>query len=81
VTDLAAWLLDRIAEDEERGHSLVRQWWDVGNACQSCGTDGGRVLAECDAKRRAVAMQIVEINRILALPYADQQGYREEWRP
>lgn len=54
MNDLANFILARIAEDEERGHSLVAQWFDVGNACQSCGTDGARLLAECDAKRRIV---------------------------
>jgi hypothetical protein len=57
--------------------------------------DPARVLAECDAKRRIVVscqeMQTAVVPtaaylatvtlRNLALPYADHQSYREEWRP
>lgn len=51
---LVLFLIARLAEDEARGHSLVSQWYDVGNACQSCGTDGARVLADVKAKREIV---------------------------
>jgi hypothetical protein len=56
--------------------------------------DPARVLAECDAKERLVEelarMERDEIGwdgiehevmRYLALPYADRDGFREEWRP
>jgi len=57
----------------------------------------GRVLAECEAKRRIVELSwhhlgeddygwgMEEAKRqvlvLLALPYADHPDYREEWRP
>ena len=83
MTDLADFLLARIAEDEERGQSLVTQWFDVGNACQSCGTDGARVIAECRAKRRIVEAYggaVWPVLILLALPFADHPDYRQEWR-
>ena len=56
--------------------------------------DPARVLAEVEAKRKVVAW--VELQQVpnstigddfafalyaLALPYADEPGYRDEWRP
>ncbi len=74
---LTKFLLARIAEDEDRGQSLVAQWWDVGNACQSCGTDGARVLAECEAKRR-----IIEIHEVLkGDPYGEITDRTVYWCP
>lgn len=58
--------------------------------------DPARVLAEVDAKRQIVDEHAVRGGtcsacswqdapcttvRLLALPYADRDGYREEWRP
>jgi len=58
--------------------------------------DPARVLREIDAKRRAVDYLVEEIEnaevwwyddklipvlKLLALPYADRPGYREEWAP
>ncbi|CBG71888.1 hypothetical protein SCAB_48371 [Streptomyces scabiei 87.22] len=55
--------------------------------------DPARVLCEIDAKRRIIAayenydreapeLDVPEsVLRLLALPYADRPGYREEWRP
>jgi hypothetical protein len=52
--------------------------------------DPARVLAECEAKRRIVGIhqepaewQLVSdmTLRVLALPYADRNDYRPEWRP
>lgn len=54
--------------------------------------DPARVLAEVDAKRRILDWAIVwrdrdcapwnaDCIRLLALPFADRPGYREEWRP
>lgn len=57
--------------------------------------DPARVLAECEARRRIVLLtgaaedgsdalldqvRVVTL-KLLALPYADHDGYREEWRP
>jgi hypothetical protein len=52
--------------------------------------DPARVLAEVDAKRRILDGHAMEthwcpmgdgILRVLALPYADRPGYRNEWKP
>lgn len=58
--------------------------------------DPARVLREIDAKRRIVnaiadadpdsayitaTFTAWDVLRLLALPYADRPGYREEWRP
>jgi hypothetical protein len=53
-----------------------------------------QVILECDAKRRIVERWQLgegdpedhhpvpdEVLQLLALPYADHPGYREEWRP
>jgi hypothetical protein len=56
-----------------------------------------RVLREIDAKRATLGFLVAELDRtdspwwyddklerllkLLALPYADRPGYREEWRP
>ena len=47
-----------------------------------------RGLAEVDAKRRILddceeraSIQALRLARLLALPYADRPGYREQWRP
>lgn len=45
-----------------------------------------RVLAECEAKREILDVTRGTyssdlVRRLLALPYADRPGYREEWRP
>jgi hypothetical protein len=126
MTGLAAWLLEQIAEDEavcrDQGetHTLgcaatISTAWE--HECR-CGF-AGRVLAECEAKRRIIAMHGPTTGfdgvltypaaaklcrtcgpgdnwqaeqepfgelpcdhlRLMALPYADRPGYREEWRP
>lgn len=57
--------------------------------------DPARVLREIEAKRvmvatcertvnedsRGMTSMAKEFLRLLALPYADREGYREEWRP
>ncbi|MCZ7376532.1 DUF6221 family protein [Micromonospora sp. WMMC250] len=58
--------------------------------------DPARVLAEVDAKRRILdrwkdsqdnalppeaLLALDEVVKLLALPYADRPGYRDEWRP
>lgn len=56
-----------------------------------------RLRAECDAKRRIIAKltyyhdevtamrrdksRANDLLRLLALPYADREGFRAEWRP
>ncbi|RAN92647.1 hypothetical protein GAR05_06139 [Micromonospora saelicesensis] len=57
--------------------------------------DPARVLAEVDAKRRILDLMMPgrpvypgaygqayrDVLRLLALPYADRPGYRDEWKP
>jgi hypothetical protein len=96
MTDLATWLLDRIAEDEavarEVGAYLLRssQPESIAHADR---WHPARVLAECAAKRRIVAECATQIEdevtsgaitgirvlRLLALPYADHDGYDPSW--
>jgi hypothetical protein len=66
---------------------------DEGVARHIAEWDPARVLREIDAKRRALGrinshaavMGRDEVHddllRLLALPYADRPGYREEWKP
>ncbi len=123
TADLAGFLLDRIAEDEEAAREATpgRWSWSGGTwnyllADEGAGTSAAvvesdaplyvsvsdeeyigrwqpaRVLAECEAKRRIVEQQTMfrpdmlgyrerQTLCLLALPYADHQAYREEWRP
>lgn len=91
---LTEFLLARIAEDEAQANRSkadlamnpnlrIPAEWVSGVA--------DRVLAECEAKRRIVEHCEPDpltkspgdeyVLRLLALPYADRPGYREEWRP
>lgn len=135
MTELAAWLLEQIAEDETiaqaaclKGHPswhnengplgdydvtddaarlIVSEMVNMPNqAVHIARWDPTRVLAECDVKRRIIAEHTVfqpppEVApptpiidcpwciveppcptlRLLALPFADREGYREEWKP
>lgn len=66
---------------------------EVGEEFCDCGMPRlrARVLAECDAKRRIVELYqfappasdpfMDQVILLLALPYADRPGYREEWKP
>lgn len=86
MSDIAEWLLARIADD--RAAALAVRW------------DPARVLAECEAKKAIIkkaagwiaadagmphqtALRLAgqDILELLALPYADRPGYRKEWRP
>lgn len=123
--DLAAWLLEQIAEDEWQARAATPGPWkfvhgylgiprspaitlkadlDPATITYLTALAPERVLAECDAKRRIVELHTGEHEcsvydhdgeidhcqyvlgdcstlRLLALPYADRDGYREEWRP
>lgn len=102
---LTDFLLARIAEDEAFARKAERDSvvWAPGDAgvCDEQGSHvgypPGRVLAECNAKRRIVAKVQRELDadihndrathlmydtlELLALPFADHPDYREEWRP
>lgn len=83
---LTDFLLQRIAEDEAEVQNALAlhgsgTTWRLGHAL-----DPARVLAECEAKRRTVEWLVMEPRdeqplRFLALPYADHEDYREEWKP
>jgi hypothetical protein len=119
MTDLAAWLLDRIAADEAAARAATPGPWAVQNGAPSlvyghpargvfvCCTgvngpearsdaahiarwDPARVLAECDAKRRIVALMeegeweggwtlAESVLRALASPYRSHPDWRDEW--
>lgn len=72
-----------------RGHRIVLDS-PVVIAAHIARHDPARVLREVEAKRRIVdacerrGLVLSEINwvvRVLALPYADHDDYREVWRP
>jgi hypothetical protein len=115
--DLAAWLLERLSEDEHgwcaHSEDCSVYTWDA--RCDCGGQERWR--AECDAKRRIVELHKpggrtsvgddtdpaswreycetcgsgepyeyptwwpCDTLKLLALPYADREGYREEWKP
>lgn len=54
MSDLVEFLLARIAEDEEYANSLAAFESFLGSA--GIGPSGARLLAECEAKRRIVAV-------------------------
>lgn len=95
MDDLVTWLRARLDEDaadinESRALSPGDLHWSMPDWL-----DRPRLLAEVDAKRRILDEVVgglakeerwarrfaVHLARLLALPYADQPGYREEWRP
>lgn len=96
---ITEFLLARIAEDEaEAAKAGSFTPWDRPFERDDYGhllVQPGRVLAECDAKRRIVEVaegwrwerdgmgpdpKSDEVLRLLAQPYADHPDYREEWR-
>ncbi|SDD41789.1 DUF6221 family protein [Auraticoccus monumenti] len=108
MTTLTEFLLARIAEDEAvaqgvRPHENLstRDLTDLGfvnrDGYARCTVTSGRVLAECEAKRRIVTAArdyspelehgdngewaLEMALQALALPYAEHEDYREEWRP
>jgi hypothetical protein len=83
--DLDEWLLGEIAVEALAAGRAVDQ---AAGPPPAGSWDPARVLAECAAKRRIVsfAADLTEegtddLLRLLALPYADHPGYRQEWRP
>ena len=97
MTDLAGFLLARIAEDEAVARADVER---LRNAPRRGGkTTTVRRWAECEAKRRIVEhckgmmtesdewdeptqrTDAVFTLRLLAMPYIDHADYLDEWRP
>ncbi|RHA38725.1 DUF6221 family protein [Cellulomonas rhizosphaerae] len=79
---------------EHADGSAAAVYWDVDYRQGGYTVSAARVLAECEAKRAAVAEFVDAVDggngegymaeralRYLALPYADHPDYREEWRP
>lgn len=89
--DLVTWLRAQLDEDER----VARAWLPLGNPTEAdrdhiARHDPIRVLAEVDAKRRILdAITRIDISHVaardlvamLALPYAQREGYLEEWAP
>jgi len=72
-----------IVEDlSSESHVVVDDcWYTCGAATEK--PDGGETCDDsrrgtCDCGRNA---RVTHVVRVLALPYADHSGYREEWRP
>jgi hypothetical protein len=96
VSDLTVFLLARITDDEAPARKLAAMEGDDMNGPYLY-NDGlvigvGRVLAECDAKRRIIELcldydsptiiwEFDRILKVLALPYTEHDQYRAEWRP
>lgn len=79
--------VERAAGEGMVNDFVAREMWDK-DAEHVSRWDPARVLAECEAKRRILELHrdLVDLDdratlRYLALPYADREGYREEWRP
>jgi hypothetical protein len=89
--------LDEDEEDVRRGYLKAEpspdyDGWDKSTAAGLPPIVAARVLREIDAKRRIVDRYAwlrehgdtggtAWVLPLLALPYADRPGYREEWRP
>lgn len=96
TANLAEWLLEQIAEDEQVARKTGEDPVDSEHQAR---WPPARVLAECEAKRKTIEHineqhdsahgepgsflppEWAEILKILALPFADRPGYRPEWRP
>lgn len=87
---LADFLLERYDEDKREFEVYREQWVNGGGVTRSGSRGWERMLAECAAKRQIVEqVSNVEwcghavrdvILGLLAQPYADAPGFREEWR-
>ncbi len=83
MTDLATWLLERVLAECDARRRIVElhQSEDVDGRLP----DGEEITLPCcvvcrdsNGMREEEPCQTL---RLLALPYADSPGYREEWRP
>jgi hypothetical protein len=74
----------RVVTELEQWHGQPEDAW-LGDFIEHIARhDPQRVLAEIDAKRRIIdrsSLYAQDLLKLLALPYADQPGWREEWRP
>jgi hypothetical protein len=90
--DLITWLRAQLDEDERVARAFAAR---LDAHLFETGWGPARVLAEVDAKRRILDLMMPgrpvypgaygqayrDVLRLLALPYADRDGYRDEWRP
>lgn len=81
--DLAGWLLEQIAEDDRRLAGDSGDWhtalcgYAMGEYGDTCSCDvADRVLAECDAKRRIIALHTVT-TRLVDVDDDDEGGLIE----
>ena len=77
--------------DDSGKRSTSQAWWS--NDFEVVFIEEDRFRAECEAKRQLIeqAQSMIEqdwalesyqrVLRLLAVPYADREGYRDEWRP
>jgi hypothetical protein len=94
MTDIAEFLLARIAEDRLVATNQAIDWANDPHREHDEATDlerwfnPARIFAECEARRRIVK-QLAEtgwrgrqdILKVFALPYASHEDYRQEWKP
>jgi hypothetical protein len=88
VTDLAEFLLARIAEDEDQARYLDSEgaeyaaMYGMPGEWQSVGLyDAKRALAECEAKRRIAEEHECEATKVVLAPFDPSTGERRpvEW--
>lgn len=68
VTDLAVWLVDQIAADEQTARDLGKWQWSA--------SGGPEIINEYV---RTFGRRNEGVLRVLAAAYADRPGYLEEW--
>lgn len=96
MDDLVTWLRAQLDEDERVINAACLHIDDCSDSGFTDRFTDDRLLAEVDAERRIldrlrdergfyrddIASGTAEpVIRLLAVPYADRTGYREEWRP
>ncbi|WP_031051159.1 DUF6221 family protein [Streptomyces sp. NRRL F-5650] len=65
----------RVLAEVEAKRGVLRQYTDLREQVRN------PVSAENRSRARALQGEIGDVLRLLALPYADRPGYRDEWRP
>jgi hypothetical protein len=72
---VARWNPARVLREIEAKRGVLRQYLDLREQVRN------PVSAENRARARALQGELGDVLRLLALPYADRPGYRDEWRP
>jgi hypothetical protein len=96
VSDLAAFLIDRIDEEISYARTLAPDYDGYVKGLTSDAAtraalgphlatySPARIIADCEAKRRLIVRWRElhpDVLRLLALPYADHPDYNADWRP